>query len=147
MVPKKKESSARHLFSKRVDKRSRAEMTAYLAGHFRYYTMHSWNRSTSYASNMKLYNLGLDREVADKLWDMIQVPDFYDQLNETSETVCYQEFGSSHLSDIQKLRTLIGKRLPGTAAAAVIWCCTKAGVSLASIVPTVLIAGKKIILP
>lgn len=85
MVPKKKESSARHLFSKRVDKRSRAEMTAYLAGHFRYYTMHSWNRSTSYACNMKLYNLGLDREVADKLWDMIQVPDFYDQLNELIE--------------------------------------------------------------
>ena len=40
----------------------------------------------------------------------VYVTDFYDQLNETSETVCYQEFGSSHLSDIQKLRTLIGKR-------------------------------------
>lgn len=38
------------------------------------------------------------------------VTDFYDQLNETSETICYQEFGSSDLADIQKLRTLIGKR-------------------------------------
>lgn len=40
----------------------------------------------------------------------VYVTDFYDQLNEMSETICYQEFGSSHLSDIQKLRTLIGKR-------------------------------------
>lgn len=40
----------------------------------------------------------------------VYVTDFYDQLNETSETICYQEFGSSDLSNIQKLRTLIGKR-------------------------------------
>lgn len=38
------------------------------------------------------------------------VTDFYDSLNETSETTCYQEFGSFDLSNIQKLRTLIGKR-------------------------------------
>lgn len=38
------------------------------------------------------------------------VTDFYDQLNETSETLCYQEFGSFDLEDIRKLRTLIGKR-------------------------------------
>ena len=55
MVLMKKETSARRLFSKRVDKRSRAEMTAYLSGHFRYNTMNSWNRSTTYACNMKLY--------------------------------------------------------------------------------------------
>ena len=38
------------------------------------------------------------------------VTDFYEQLNETSETICYQEFGSFDLADIQKLRALIGKR-------------------------------------
>ncbi len=38
------------------------------------------------------------------------VTDFYDQLNEASETICYQEFGSFDLEDIQKLRALIGKR-------------------------------------
>lgn len=38
------------------------------------------------------------------------VTDFYDSLNETSETICYQEFGSFDLSNIQKVRTLIGKR-------------------------------------
>ena len=85
MVLMKKETSARRLFSKRVDKRSRAEMTAYLSGHFRYNTMNSWNRSTSYACNMKLYKLGLDRETEDKLWDMIQVPEFYERLNERIE--------------------------------------------------------------
>lgn len=40
----------------------------------------------------------------------VYVTDFYEELNETSETVCYQEFGSSHLSDIRRLRTVIGKR-------------------------------------
>ena len=85
MVLLKKETSARRLFSQRVDKRSRAEMTAYLSGHFRYNTMNSWNRSTSYACNMKLYKLGLDRETEDKLWDMIQVPEFYERLNERIE--------------------------------------------------------------
>ena len=38
------------------------------------------------------------------------VTDFYEQLNETSETICYQEFGSFDFENIQKLRTLIGKR-------------------------------------
>ncbi len=38
------------------------------------------------------------------------VTDFYDDLNETSEKLCYQEFGSFQLEDIKKLRTLIGKR-------------------------------------
>lgn len=38
------------------------------------------------------------------------VTDFYDELNEKSDTLCYQEFGSPHLEDVQNLRTLIGKR-------------------------------------
>ena len=90
MVLMKKETSARRLFSKRVDKRSRAEMTAYLSGHFRDNTMNSWNRSTSYACNMKLYKLGLDQETEDKLWDMIQVPEFYEWLNERIEDFNWQ---------------------------------------------------------
>lgn len=90
MVLMKKETPARRLFSKRVDKRSRAEMTAYLSGHFRDNTMNSWNRSTSYACNMKLYKLGLDQETEDKLWDMIQVPEFYEWLNERIEDFNWQ---------------------------------------------------------
>ncbi len=41
---------------------------------------------------------------------MLFVTDFYEELNETSEKTCYQEFGAFELSNIQKLRTLIGKR-------------------------------------
>ena len=41
---------------------------------------------------------------------LVYVTDFYDELNNASEKLCYQEFGSNHLSDIQKLRTIIGKR-------------------------------------
>ena len=39
----------------------------------------------------------------------VYVTDFYDSLNEESETVCYKEFGASDLANIQKLRTIIGK--------------------------------------
>lgn len=63
-----------------VDKRSRKAMETYLSGHFRYDTMSSWNRSTSYACNMKVDRLGLDQETVLKLLDMIQVPEFYDEL-------------------------------------------------------------------
>lgn len=38
------------------------------------------------------------------------VTDFYEDLNNASETVCYQEFGSLELEDIRSLRTLIGKK-------------------------------------
>lgn len=38
------------------------------------------------------------------------VTDFYEKLNETSEIICYQEFGSYSLENIQRLRTIIGKR-------------------------------------
>lgn len=41
----------------------------------------------------------------------VYVTDFYEQLNSQSKSVCYQEFGSPHLEDIQKLRTMIGKRI------------------------------------
>ena len=91
MTPIRTIAQGRHLFSKQVDKRSREVMTAYLAGHFRYNTMNSWNRSTSYACNMKLYNLGLDRDTMNKLWDLIEVPEFYDPLNELIE-----DFGRRH---------------------------------------------------
>lgn len=38
------------------------------------------------------------------------VTDFYEDLNNASETVCYQEFGSFDIENIRKLRTLIGKK-------------------------------------
>lgn len=41
----------------------------------------------------------------------VWVSDFYEQINAQSKKVCYQEFGSDTLENIQKLRTLIGKRI------------------------------------
>lgn len=35
------------------------------------------------------------------------VTDFYEPLNQSSEIICYQEFGSLDLEDIKNLRTLI----------------------------------------
>ncbi len=45
---------------------TREAMIAYLRKHFRYYIMNSWNRSKSYARNVKVYNLGLTRGQEDK---------------------------------------------------------------------------------
>lgn len=49
----------------------------------------------------------------EELLDTFQVfvTDFYEELNAKSESVCYQEFGSFYLTDIQKLRSIIGKRV------------------------------------
>lgn len=37
--------------------RTRKEMIEFLSNHFRYHTLRSWNRLTSYAQNIKIYNL------------------------------------------------------------------------------------------
>ena len=37
--------------------RTKKEMIEYLNSHFRYHTLRSWNRMTSYAHNVKIYNL------------------------------------------------------------------------------------------
>ena len=44
-------------YYKDIDLRSRKAMTTFLENHFRYPTMNSWNNSTSYANNMKVYKL------------------------------------------------------------------------------------------
>lgn len=48
------------MFYKDVDLKNRLEMIEFLTKHFRYNTMNSWNRMTSYANNVKIYCLGLD---------------------------------------------------------------------------------------
>jgi len=61
------------MFEIKVDMRSKKAMIDFLVKHFRYDTMNSWNRSTSYANNMKITHLDLPREITDKLWDMLDV--------------------------------------------------------------------------
>jgi len=78
-------------FYQPVDLRSRAAMTEYLMEHFRYNTMNSWNRSTSYACNMKVYNLGLEHELEMRLYDLLSLEEFYEPLND----LC-NEFAEEH---------------------------------------------------
>jgi hypothetical protein len=61
---------------------TREEMIAFLRGHFRYYTMNSWNRSTSYARRVKIHNLGLTREQESRAYDLIYVEDTFLEINE-----------------------------------------------------------------
>lgn len=78
-------------FYKPVDMRSRRAMTRFLQNHFRYYTMNSWNQSQSYACNLKIYRLGLGKEMTDKLYDMIQSEEFLCFLNDLLE-----DFNAEH---------------------------------------------------
>ena len=80
-----------HRFYRPMDLRSRWEMTRYLTTHFRYPTLNSWNRSTSYACNLKITHLGLLPEVVDKLFDMLQTQEFFDVMDE-----CRWEFAAKH---------------------------------------------------
>ena len=64
-------------FYQSVDLRSRKAMTDFLEHHSRYPTMNFWNGSYSYACNLKIYKLGLDQEIADKLYEMLDIPEFF----------------------------------------------------------------------
>lgn len=78
-------------FYRHVDLRSRFCMTEFLEKHFRYSTMNSWNRSTSYAHNMKIYNLELSSDIEDKLLNMLACEEFRERINE----LCGR-FGEQH---------------------------------------------------
>jgi hypothetical protein len=68
-------------YFKTIDTRSRKEMVEFLTNHFRYDTMRSWNRSTSYANNMKIYNLGLDKLDLDMAYDLLEMDDFNGEIS------------------------------------------------------------------
>ena len=78
-------------FFRAVDFRSRSAMADFLQSHFRYPTMNSWNRSTSYACNLKIHNLKLVTEIADKLYDMICTQEFF-----SAQSALLADFGEQH---------------------------------------------------
>ena len=47
----------------------------------RYWTMNSWNRSSSLAYNLKIYNV-IDRELQDKVYELMELDEFYDGIND-----------------------------------------------------------------
>ena len=69
------------IFSKKVDLRSRKQMIEYLKNHYRYNTMNSWNQSTSYANNVKIYNLDFSSNEQNKLYELVEMSEFYDRLS------------------------------------------------------------------
>lgn len=62
-------------FGKTVDMRSRSAMVEFLTQHYRYDTMGSHNRSTSYAHCVKIHNMRLTNEQIDKAYDYLSVDD------------------------------------------------------------------------
>lgn len=79
------------MFFEEVDKRSKKAMIEFLSSHFRYPTMNSWNRRTSYANNIKIYNLGLSKETEDKLWKLLDCEEAYERINDL-----LSDFGANH---------------------------------------------------
>jgi len=64
---------------------SRERFVEYLANHFRYYTMSSWNRSTSYARNVKIHHLTLDPETRSRTYEFLDIPEAFEEINELIE--------------------------------------------------------------
>ena len=60
-------------FAKEVDLKNDEAVFEYLKKHPRYFLMNSWNRLKTFAQNIKIYNLNVDKEVEDKLFDLLDV--------------------------------------------------------------------------
>lgn len=80
------------MFYKEVDKRYREEMISFLKRHLRYDTMNSWNRSTSYANNIKLHNFDKPSDIIDQSWwEMLDISEWQERLSDLLE-----DFGRAH---------------------------------------------------
>lgn len=67
-------------------------MIDYLSNHFRYHTMNSWNRSTSYAANVKIHNLKFKtKEGRNRAYDLLNTDGAMDDVN-----FILHEFDESH---------------------------------------------------
>lgn len=66
--------TATRAFSQPVDRRSKRAMARFLADHFRYDTMNSWNQSTSYANNIKVTHVVPD-DLVMKAFEVLDAED------------------------------------------------------------------------
>lgn len=69
-------------------------MIEFLKEHERYWTMNSWNRSSSYANNVKIYNLGMDKDLEIKAYGLLAEEGFIDLLASDYEFL-KEQFSSS----------------------------------------------------
>lgn len=65
---------------KSIQSLTTSELTEYLKNHFRYFTMHSWNVSTSYAQCVKFRELDLTTDEINACYDMLQVKEAWDEV-------------------------------------------------------------------
>jgi hypothetical protein len=80
------------MFYKEVNIKKRGEMIAFLKNHFRYHSMNSWNKSTSYANNIKLYNIDKPADIDSDNWlEMLWITDWQEKLSSLLE-----DFGEKH---------------------------------------------------
>ena len=80
------------MFYKQVNLKKRGEMIAFLKKHFRYDLMNSWNRTTSYANNIKLYNIDKPDDIDNDIWhEMLWITQWQEKLGDLLE-----DFGRAH---------------------------------------------------
>ena len=80
------------MFYKEVNVKKRGEMITFLKKHFRYPTMNSWNRSTSYANCIKLHKIDKPTDIDNEIfWQMIGITDWQEKLSDL-----LAEFGRQH---------------------------------------------------
>ena len=70
-----------YFFRKNVNRRGRTPMVDFLTGHFRYYTMNSWNYTSSYAHCIKLHRLGLTSTQSDNAHKILDT-DYWNEIRE-----------------------------------------------------------------
>jgi len=61
---------------------SKKKMIEYLANHFMYNTMNSWNNCESYARNVKVHSIDTTSEVRDKLYELLDTEGAYNDIND-----------------------------------------------------------------
>ena len=80
------------MFYKNINLKKRGEMIAFLTKHYRYHTLNSWNRSTSYANNIKLYNIEKPADIDnDTWWQLLELTEWQEKLSDS-----LADFGRSH---------------------------------------------------
>ncbi|ANA41822.1 hypothetical protein A2G06_16935 (plasmid) [Geobacter anodireducens] len=63
--------------------RTRKEMIAFLGNHFRYDTKNSWNRSSSFARNIKIHRINFpDCATRTRAYDLLDVADAFDEFDQ-----------------------------------------------------------------
>lgn len=71
-----------HGWKIRTNEMTREQQVEYLTEHFRYWTANSWNKSTSYARNIKLYKLPIPPELRDRAYEMLEFQEAFYEIRE-----------------------------------------------------------------